>query len=191
MPRLFSAFRLPELVEDWLSDLELELSGARWLDPADYHVTIRFFGDVDRHVAGDLVAGLASAQLSGFTAHIKGLGCYGGDRPRALVAEIEAGPALQDLRRAHERIAQSAGLEPERRKYSPHVTLARLHGTHAETIASFIQSVTTPALPSFRVDRVELLSSRPGGGGGPYLLEEAFRLTGANACTGSVRSALD
>ncbi len=177
--RLFSAFRVPEPVQDWLSDVEHEMPGARWLDPADYHVTLRFFGEVDRHVADDLVAGLETTFLPAFDARIQGLGVYGGDRPRALVALLEPSAALTDLNRAHERIAQSAGLEPERRKFSPHVTLARLHGTSPETVARFIASVTPVNLPVFAVEEVELMSARDGSGGGPYLTEATFALTGA------------
>ena len=191
MPRLFSAFRVPAPVEDWLSDLEHDMPGARWTDPSDYHVTLRFFGDVDKHVTNDILAGLESTFLPVFPAHIRGLGVYGGDRPRVLVAEIEPHPALTDLHRAHERIAFSAGLEPDRRKYSPHITLARLHGTLPESIASFIQSFTPASLPSFTVEEVELMSARDGSGGGPYLTEATFRLTGANAGDDSAYDAED
>ena len=179
MQRLFTGFRLPEPIVDWLSGLELEMAGARWIDPDDYHVSIRFFGEVNRHVAEDIRAGLSSLYLPRFSARVTGLACFGGDRPRALVAEVEAEPSLADLRRAHERIALSAGLEPERRKYVPHVTLARLNGTRPDTVARYIQSVSRPALPAFTVSEVELLSSKPGGGGGPYLTEEAFSLAGS------------
>jgi 2'-5' RNA ligase len=175
MPRLFTAFTIPDMHEDWLSGLELELPGARWISPDDYHVTIRFFGDVDRHVEDDLIAGLASVRLRAFSARIVGLGSFGGNRPRALVAELAPEPALDEVRRAHERIAQSAGLEPERRKFAPHVTVARLKGTRPETIARFIQSFSKPVLPPLLVSEIVLFSSRPGGGG-PYVAEETFSL---------------
>ena len=186
MPRLFSAFRVSEEAEGWLSGLELDMPGARWIDPADYHVTIRFFGDVDRHVADDILAGLAAARQVGFSAQIKGLACFGGDRPRALVAEIEAGPALADLRRAHERVALAAGLEPERRKFSPHLTLARLDGTRAETVARFIQSFSMASPPKFDVGEVVLFSARPERGRGPYVPEETFSL--ARGASGTANS---
>lgn len=189
MPRLFSAFRLPEAVEDWLSGLEMEMFGARWMNPDDFHVTIRFFGDVDGHAAGDIVAGLESAYPPAFETRIKGLACFGGDRPRALVAEIAAGPGLAALHRAHERIAVSAGLPPERRKYAPHVTLARLDGAHPETIARFIQSFSEPTFAPFLVDEIVLLSARPGTGGGPYVPEATFNL--ARGAKATAKSRLD
>ncbi len=185
MPRLFSAFRVPAPVDDWLANLEHEMAGAHWADPADYHVTLRFFGDVDKHVTDDILAGLESTFLPVFSAHIRGLAVYGGERPRALVAELDPNPTLIDLHRAHERIALSAGLEPDRRKYSPHVTLARLRGTTPEMVAGFIQSFTPATLPAFTVEEVELLSARDSSGGGPYLTEATFRLTGAYAGDGS------
>ena len=179
MPRLFTGFRIPEAVEDWLSGLEMDLPGARWVDPGDYHVTIRFFGDVDGAIADDLMTGLETAIVPAFEVRLKGLGCFGGNKPRTLVAEIEADAALAGLVRAHERIAQSAGLEPERRKYAPHVTLARLEHTFPETVARFIQSHSKGSdmqhLAPFLVDQIELFSARPGGGG-PYLTEAIFKL---------------
>jgi len=186
MPRLFSGFRVSEEAEDWLGGLELNLYGARWIDPSDYHVTIRFFGDVDRHQAADIVAGLEATRQVSFEAGIKGLACFGGDRPRALVAEIEAGSALDDLRHAHERVALAAGLPPERRKYTPHTTLARLDGTRSETVARYIQSFTQCLPPKFVVAEVVLFSARPGTGGGPYLAEETFNL--ARGATGTLSS---
>jgi len=180
MPRLFTAFRLPASVEDWLADLELEMPGAHWSDPADYHVTLRFFGAVDRHVTDDLLAGLESTFLPVFPVQIQGLGVYGGDRPRALVALLQPSAALTELNRAHERIARSAGLDPDRRAYSPHVTLARLHGTLPDTVARFIGAFTPAGLPAWEVQEIELMSARDGSGGGPYLTEASFRLTGSH-----------
>jgi 2'-5' RNA ligase len=188
MPRLFSAFRISQEAEDWLSGLELEMYGARWINREDYHVTIRFFGDVDRHAASDIAAGLSAARQVSFTTAVTGLACYGGDRPRNLVASIEAGSALDDLHRTHERVALTAGLQPERRKYLPHVTIARLEGTRPETIARFLQSFTKAALPRFDVGEVVLFSSRPGSGGGPYVAEETFNLTRGAAGTTSAES---
>jgi len=184
MPRLFTAFRLSEEVENWLSEIDFDLPGARWADPEDYHATIRFFGDVNRHVADDILAGLAAARQASFPVQIKGLACFGGERPRVLVAEIEPNPGLIDIRRAHERVAQAAGLAPEHRKYAPHVTLARLNGTRAETVAHFIQSFGLLPPPKFDVAEVVLFSAKPGSGGGPYIAEETFSLARAASGTG-------
>jgi len=183
LPRLFSGFRISQEAEDWLAGLETDLPGARWIDPGDYHVTLRFFGDVDRHVADDIVAALSAARQVSFEAQIKGLTCFGGDRPRNLVAEIVAAPGLTDLHRIHDRAALAAGLEPDHRKYLPHVTLARLDGTRPETIARFLQSVTKAQLPKFDVGETVLFSARAGYGGGPYVAEETFSLARANSGT--------
>jgi len=139
-------------------------------------------------VASDIVSGLSAARQVGFSARITGLTCFGGDRPRNLVAEIDGGAALGDLHRIHERVAQAAGLPPERRKYVPHVTLARLEGTRPETVARFIQSVTKAALPEFMVGEAVLFSARPGTGGGPYVAEETFNLARGSSGTTNAAS---
>jgi len=179
--RLFSAFRVSQEAEDWLSELELDLAGARWIDPEDYHVTLRFFGEVDRHQAADISASLAATRQVGFEARLTGLSCFGGNQPRALVADVAASGALEDLHRAHERAALAAGLPPERRKYVPHVTVARLNGTRPETVARFIQSFSRALPAPFAVGEVGLYSSRPGSGGGPYIAEETFILARGSA----------
>jgi RNA 2',3'-cyclic 3'-phosphodiesterase len=176
MPRLFSAVKLPVEIEDTLSSLETDIPGARWMSSDDYHITVRFFGDMDGREADDLVAGLSAQLLPMFRITVGGLACFGGDRPRALIAEVDGGAPLRHLNRAHEQAARKAGLEPERRKFTPHVTVARLDGTRAETIARFIQSAKLPPFEPFLAESVELFSSRPGIGGSPYVLEHSFQL---------------
>src|ERR671916_3276701 len=66
------------------------------------------------------------------------LASFGGDRPRALFARIEPTPDLQDLQGEQERLMRRIGLAPEKRKFTPHVTLARLRDTSSADIAHYI-----------------------------------------------------
>ncbi len=86
MSRLFTSVTLPATVRDRLIGLADDLSGARFLEYDDFHLTLRFFGDVDRHVAAELVDGLAAIEQKPFDLTISGLDVFGGDRPRALIA---------------------------------------------------------------------------------------------------------
>ncbi len=83
-------------------------------------------------------------------------------------------PALEQLQRAHERVARSAGSEPERRKYTPHITVARLNGTWPQAAADYIARVGQLRCGPFAVASFDLMSSRPGTGGPPYRIEETF-----------------
>ncbi|MCZ3030393.1 RNA 2',3'-cyclic phosphodiesterase, partial [Acinetobacter baumannii] len=91
------------------------------------HVTLRFLGDVEIPVAEDVLEALAEMRLRAtLTVTLDGLGIFGGDRPRALYASVAPSPDLIDLQAEQERLVRRAGVEPERRKFTPHVTLARL-----------------------------------------------------------------
>ena len=173
MARLFSAIELPETVKDQLLGLPDHIAGARFLDIDDLHLTLRFFGEVDRHVTREIMDGLQGIAADPFELKITGLGVFGGEHPRTLIAEIEASKPLADLQRQHERIARGAGIGPETRKFSPHVSVARLHGTPPAAVADYISSAGLLAIPAFSVAEFVVMSAKPGGGG-PYRVESTF-----------------
>jgi 2'-5' RNA ligase len=101
---------------------------------------------------------------------------FGGDKPRALVALVKPTPQLAALQAEHESVARRAGMPPGTRKFTPHVTLARLRGTPAEAAAFFIASMGRFPVQRFSVSRFALFSSRASVGGGPYVVEAAYPL---------------
>ena len=130
MPRLFTGLEIPADVGFALSLKRGGLTGARWIDPENYHIALRFIGDVDGHVADEVVDSLDRLSNSlQFSIRLTHLGSFGGDKPRALYAGVEPSEALNRLQAAQERMLQKAGLAPEGRKFVPHVSLARLRGT--------------------------------------------------------------
>src|SRR5690606_14358804 len=129
MPRLFTGIEVPTEVAFALSLKRGGLQGARWIDPENYHITLRFIGDVDQTVADEVVDALDRlAHSEPFTIRLNHLGAFGGDKPRALYAGVENNATLQRLQAAQERVMQRLGLEPDGRKFVPHVSLARLRG---------------------------------------------------------------
>ena len=97
MPRLFTALALPTAVAATLAEARGGLYGARWIDPSDYHVTLRFIGDIDARVADEVADALASVRRAPVAVAFEGLGWFGGDKPRAIVAKIKRSPALTEL----------------------------------------------------------------------------------------------
>jgi 2'-5' RNA ligase len=176
MPRLFTAVELPAQISFSLSLLRGGLVGARWIDPANYHITLRFIGDIDDRTADDIAGELARIDRPRFDLSLKGLGAFGSRKPHAVYAGVTPTPALKELQAEHERIIQRVGLEPERRKFTPHVTLARLRNPSESEVAAFLAMRGGFETPSFAVGRFVLLSSRASKGGGPYLMEEAYPL---------------
>jgi RNA 2',3'-cyclic 3'-phosphodiesterase len=176
MPRLFTGLEIPSSVAMALSALRGGLTGARWIDAANYHVTLRFAGDIDGPMADDFANGLDGVRPRLIELTIDALDVFGGAKPRALVALVKPTPQLSALQAEHENAARRAGMPPETRKFTPHVTLARLRGTPAEAAAFHIASLGRFPVQRFFVRRFALFSSRASVGGGPYVVEAVYPL---------------
>lgn len=158
MHRLFVATRPPRHVREQLLGLMGGIAGARWQSDEQLHVTLRFIGDVDGDVAEDIAAALASVSYPAFDATVGPIGTF--DRrgnPELLWTGV--GP-MEPFKALHHKIDQAcvrAGLEPERRAYHPHITLARL-GRSAGPVQSFLET-PLPAIEPFTVQSFELFES--------------------------------
>ncbi|MBA4791661.1 MAG: RNA 2',3'-cyclic phosphodiesterase [Pseudomonadota bacterium] len=175
MPRLFTAIQVPADVGLDLSMLRGGLSGARWIDPENYHITLRFVGDVDEVLAREVMYALGQVRRRGFELSLDGLDQFGGHKPRSLFASVRANAALKELQAEHERIMQRLGLSPDR-AYKPHVTLARLRDASSRQVADYLATRGSYRSQPFHVPRFVLFSSRDSVGGGPYLVEAAYPL---------------
>jgi 2'-5' RNA ligase len=176
MPRLFTGLEIPLHVGQSLSTLRGGLPGARWVDPENYHVTLRFIGDVDDTIAHEVASLLGRVCRPSFELRFADLTSFGGRKPRAVVATLGPAQALMDLQAEHERLMQRVGLEPEGRKYIPHVTLARLRESSSRQVADYLALRAPFRSPVFQVPRFVLFSSRNSVGGGPYVVEVAYPL---------------
>jgi 2'-5' RNA ligase len=173
---LFTALEIPHDVAVALSLLRGGLPGARWIDPENYHVTLRFIGDIDQPTAREVTRALERVARRPFDVSVEGVIALGSRKPQSIAAAVAAGRELTELQAEHERIIQRIGLEPERRRFRPHVTLARLRGVREADIAAYLALRGSFRMPPFSVGRFVLLSSRESKGGGPYLVEEAYPL---------------
>jgi 2'-5' RNA ligase len=174
MPRLFTGLEIPPRVAQSLAMMRGGLPGARWIDPENYHITLRFIGDIDDGLARDIAGLLGRVQRAPFELRIDGLLSFGGRKPRALVAAVPAISPLMELQAEHERLLQRLGLEPEGRKFTPHVTLARLRDSSSRQVADYLTERGHYCSSSFEVSRFVLFSSRSSVGGGPYVVEAAY-----------------
>ena len=175
MPRLFTALEIPFEIGQSLALLRGGLPGARWVAPENYHLTLRFIGDIDDTLAEEIADLLDKVERPAFDLQIDGLDSFGGNKPRAVVAAVPAVTQLVELQADHERIMQRIGLQPER-KYKPHVTLARLRDTSSRQVAEFLSTGQPFRSSSFPVSRFVLYSSRASVGGGPYVIEAEYPL---------------
>lgn len=183
MPRLFTGLEVPSDVAQALALKKGALRKSRWIEPSEYHITLRFVGDVEVPVAEALQAGLAAAKARPpFTVTLNGLAAFGGNKPHSIYASVASNRELSDLKAEHEQIARQAGIGPEPKKFVPHVTLARLsRGSEPPAVAAYLGESGFFAPLSFQVERVVLFSARESTGGGPYVVEAAYPLIATGA----------
>ena len=176
MPRLFTGLEIPAALGESLSLLRGGLPGARWIDPENYHLTLRFIGDVDDEIAQEIAWLLGKVRRKDFELRLDGLQSFGGRKPRAIVATVAPSQSVMELQAEHERLMQRVGLEPEGRKYTPHVTLARLRDSSSFEVAEYLSARAAFRSQPFTVSRFVLFSARASVGGGPYVVEAAYPL---------------
>jgi 2'-5' RNA ligase len=126
--RLFIAIRPPEEVRDRLVDAMEGIEGARWVDEENLHLTLRFVGEVERPAANDLAAALGRIQWPRFPLRVEGVGHFTRKgQATSLWARVPSSDPLEGLRQKVEAACEAAGLGRETRRFTPHVTLARLN----------------------------------------------------------------
>jgi len=180
MPRLFVALPVPEEIADDLLALQSGVPDARWVLPENFHVTLCFAGEVQGAIMRDFEEELADIAGPRFAVALAGVEQFSsGKQPRALVATVERSDRLQWLQQKVSTVARHCGIELERRKFRPHVTLARF-GTSAETghhLAQFMASHSTFKAGPWIADHFALYSSRSGRGGRIYTEEAGYELS--------------
>ena len=176
MPRLFTALEVPRNVAMSLSLLRGGIPGARWIDVENYHITLRFIGDVDGRTADEIVDRLDRIDRPEFQATLTGIGSFGSKKPHSIWAGVSPSQEMSALQSEIERICQRIGLPPDPRKFMPHVTLARLKACRLDDVVTYLSGRGDFHTLPFKVSRFVLMSSKDSIGGGPYVTEEAFDL---------------
>ncbi|MCM2356922.1 MAG: RNA 2',3'-cyclic phosphodiesterase [Geobacteraceae bacterium] len=158
--RLFVAIDLPEEVKNGVAGLCGGLPEARWVPMEQFHLTLRFIGEVDEAGFRAIKVALAGVQAPPFPLALKGIGHFPpGRHPRVLWVGLEGSAPLLELQQEVELALVSAAIPPEERKFSPHITLARLKETPAEKVLALEQRQGEFASTPFPVTEFHLYSS--------------------------------
>ena len=175
MHRLFVAIRPPEHIRDLLIDAMDDSPDFRWQEDGQLHLTLRFIGEVDRPLADDLADALGRIRAQPFALRISGVGRFEQRNSGALWAGIEPKPPVAALAAKVERICLTVGLEPERRAFFPHITIARWKGRRTREVQDFLERRRGLVSDPFSVDRFILFESRLSRHGAHY--EEVMQYT--------------
>ncbi|OXT02292.1 2'-5' RNA ligase [Notoacmeibacter marinus] len=176
MPRLFAALEVPQDAARNLTLVQGGLHGACWIDPENYHITLRFFGDVEGHVADQIVETLDQIRRPAFDIELDGIHAFGSKKPHSIYAGVWPSVPLSELAADIDRRAKRLGLPSDKRKFTPHVTLARLRNPDSREVARWLSGRGGFRTLPFPVSRFVLMSSRDSVGGGPYVVEESWAL---------------
>lgn len=174
--RLFTGLELPATLTWDLAALQGGLPGARWIEPSDFHITLAFVGDVSPSVARELAEMLGRVEKPRLSLRLTGLDVFGSRKPSSIQVKVGSDSALAALQASHVSILRRLGVPVEKRRYQPHVTLARIAQCRPVDIARFMERAGGVFTPPFPVERFVLYSARDSVGGGPYLAEETYPL---------------
>lgn len=175
--RLFVAIDLPWDLREKLVQMSRGLPGARWVPEQNLHLTLRFIGELPSHRGEEIDLALATLRGKRFSLTLCGVGTHSrGGRETALWVGVERNPGLEHLQAKIETALQRAGLPPERRRFQPHVTLARLDGCAEDRLVSYVQSHNLFRAGPVEIDAITLFSSQLGHDASVYTAEEAYAL---------------
>lgn len=174
--RLFVGIRPPPPIRDRLLDTMEGIEAARWQDERQLHLTLRFVGEVETPAANDIAAALGHVSAPPFELGIEGVGTF--DRKgsaTAVWARVRPSEALEALRQKVERACETAGIARETRRFTPHVTLARLNRASGE-IGPWLSSFSDLRLDGWPVEDFILYESHLGNEGSYYEPVATYRL---------------
>lgn len=161
MPRLFVAIDLPEEYAPLLENLKDETLSARWTPPHQFHLTLRFIGDVEEEKVADIDQALVRVKSSPFTMHAAGVGTFPSKRnPRVLYVSVKESGTLTTLQRDIEDSLQAIGIPQETKPFTPHLTIARLKRNASRLVRAYLRDKEEFTLEPFMVREFFLYQSR-------------------------------
>lgn len=175
--RLFVAIDPPDDIRMLLAELCCGLPDARWTPPEQLHLTLSFIGEVSGSAFLDIKEALAAIQAAPLTLRLQGVGFFPPrGQPRVVWAGIAKNDPLAVLQRKITTRLFALGFEPENRKFSPHITLARLQYTPPSRVGRYLEEHGLFSSAEFSVRQFLLYSSVLGRKGATHTVEQTYSL---------------
>ncbi|WP_317992538.1 RNA 2',3'-cyclic phosphodiesterase [Bartonella gliris] len=179
MQRLFSALQIPQKTTEELILLQNGLPNAEWINPQNFHITLSFFGEVENSLADEIIRAFDTIKLPPFVLKTRGFEVFGSeDSPHSLVVRIEPCETLNLLHEQMQNIRNSLKLTPDKKKFTPHITLARLLDIKPEDLPPYLSSWGDFSFPAFEINHFVLLLSPSPSSDAPYVVKGNWTLQG-------------
>ena len=172
--RLFTGIALPADVSEnleWLIKRLKPTAKIKWSRVVNLHITTKFIGEWPESRLGELRDVLAALTArDSFPVGVRKLGWYPNERaPRVFWAGVEAPDDLLELAADTSRLVEQLGVKPERRDYSPHLTLARVKGPAAlGALKQAVEELPSREFGQFEATSFHLYRSEPRSAGPRY-----------------------
>jgi len=178
MPRLFIAIDIPDWAKEELTRLcSFGLQGVKWVDSSQFHLSLRFVGEVDEFLFRDIDDSLTKIKGKPFTLHLAQVGTFPGSKsPRVIWAGVAKNDELSRLQKKVEVQLNRIGIKGDKRKFSPHITLGRIKLPKVKRIGDFLVQNSLYKSELFEVDRFYLYSSTLTPKGAIYRKEKEYQL---------------
>lgn len=177
MTRLFIAINLPPDIRSYIKSLGYGIPGARPVPEEQIHLTLHFLGAVEGTLFKDIRESLLEVKKDPFTLQINGVGHFPPrGKPRVIWAGVTPTEGIIRLHKCVGKQLLACGVSLEKRKFSPHITLARLHNSPLHRVSAFLAGNSFLSSPPFTVDSFHLFSSQLGRNGALHTLEESYPL---------------
>lgn len=177
MKRIFIALPVPSKIGMSLMPMQNGIQGARYSPIENFHITLRFIGDLNEAIISELDAQLGEIKFESFELSLSQIGFFGNENPHSVHVLVDDNQALNLLQEKCDKICKSMGFVKEHKKFIPHVTLAYLSKNVAlEEVISFKARNNLFKSKKWRADRFFLYSSYMGQGPSKYIIEAEYPL---------------
>lgn len=179
MKRLFVAIDLPDWIREELKILCMfGVRGVKWVNPENYHLSLRFIGEVDHAKASDISDTLVKVKSGPFELSLSSVGTFpGGKSPRVIWAGVNHSDPLVNLQKKVSSQLNRVGIKLERRRFSPHITLGRVKTDKPDRIGEFLVQNGLYKSETFDVSSFHLYLSTLTPKGAVYTREQSYPLT--------------
>ncbi|QEE08374.1 RNA 2',3'-cyclic phosphodiesterase [Bartonella kosoyi] len=177
MDRLFSALQIPQQTTQQLVSLQNGLPNAQWINPQNFHITLSFFGEVESTITDALKHAFDTIKLPSFRLQMRGFDVFSSENvPHSLVVCIEPCETLNLLHEKMQCIRNHLGLAPDEKKFTPHITVARLLDIKPDDLPPYLSSRGDFSFPPFEVDHFVLFLSPYPSSDTPYIVKGCWPL---------------